>query len=254
MSGNKSNRGIGAADKVLDIIEAISSGNRQLADIADQVGLAKSTTYEYLTTLQQRGMVVQQEDGYRIGLKFLDHGAKAKQSYQELLDAAEPGLDRLVESTGEAVNLVVEEQGLGVYIDRRTGKKGVPTDSWTGKHKHLHIISAGKAILAHLPDPRVDSILDQHGLKKITEHTITTPSVLHQQVETIRDQGYAINDQESHSRIRAVGVPIIPNETVIGAISVAGPVGRLDSERLTGDLLQQVQGVVNEIELKMTLS
>lgn len=251
---SKRNRGIGSIDKALDIIEAISTGRRRQADIADQVGLAESTTYEYLTTLQQRGMVVKEEDTYRVGLKSLDYGAKARQSYQELLDAAESGLDRLVESTGEAVNLVVEEQGNGVYIDRRTGKRGVPTDSWIGKHKPLHIISAGKAILSCLPKDRVDNIIDKYGLDKVTEQTITSPDGLRQQLEEVREQGYAVNNRESHSRIHAVGVPITPDGNVVGAVSVAGPVGRLDEEHLTGDLLREVQGIVDEIELRMTLS
>ena len=245
--------GIKSAGTSFGIIETIYQNQPiSLTELAAEVDIANSTAYEHISTLLDSGYIVKRDDGYYLSLKFLDRGTKAKEYYQELLDVSGPALEQLVDETDEAVNLVVEEHGQAVYIDRRTGERGVPTNSWVGKRKPLHTLSAGKAILSQLPDERVDEILDVPGLSVSTERAITSREELYDELEEIRQNGVSFNDRESHSQIRAVGAPIVVDDRVYGAVSVAGPAMRLTGEYFRQEIAGLLQGAVNEIELKLT--
>ncbi len=245
-------RGIKSTTTAFAIIETIhESGHIRLVELADAVGIANSTAHEHLASLEEAGYVVADPEGYRLGLKYLDHGMQAKHHYRKLIGAAEPVLEQLVDETDEAVNLVVEEHDCAVYIARLTGDRGVPTNSWVGKRKRIHTLSAGKAILAHLPPARVDAIIDRTGLSGVTDETITTRDALEEQLETIRERGVAFNNRESHESIRAVGAPILLDDAVHGAISVAGPARRLTGAYFEQEIPDLLLGAVNEIELKL---
>jgi len=197
---------------------------------------------------------VQEPAGYRLGLQFLDHGIQAKNHYRKLLNASQPVLEQLVNETDEAVNLAVEEHNYAVYISRLTGDRGVPTNSWVGKQKPIHTLSAGKAILAHMPDDQADELISQIGLTGVTAETITTRDELESEFKEIRERGVAFNNCESHESIRAVGSPVILDDEVYGAVSVAGPAKRLTGEYFRSKILELLLGVVNEIELKLACS
>lgn len=245
-------RGIKATKTTFDIIETIHErGHIRLVELANEVGIANSTAFDHLATLKELGYVVEDDDGFRLGLKLLDHGMQAKYHYRELHEAAKPVLEQLVDETDEAVNLVVEEHDYAVYIARLTGDRGVPTNSWVGKRKQIHTLSAGKAILAHLPDERVDDLTRRTGLVGVTDDTITAQDELKDELADIRQRGVAFNNRESHESIRAVGAPIILNDTVHGAVSVAGPARRLTGEYFRTEIPDLLLGAVNEIELKL---
>lgn len=131
-------------------------------------------------------------------------------------------------------------------------ERGVPTNSWVGKRKQMHTLSAGKAILAHMTDERVDEVIRKIGLEEMTPETITTKSELEAECEEIRERGVAFNDRESHGSIRAVGSPIIHDSKPIGAVSVAGPARRLTDDYFNDKMPKLLLGAVDEIELKLT--
>lgn len=245
--------GIKATRTAFAIVEALHEARRaRLTQLAERVGIANSTAHEHLTTLEDLGYVVERGGEYSLSLKFLDHGVQAKRRYGNLLEASTPALHSLVDETDETVNLVVEEHGRAVYVDRLTGERGVPTNSWVGKHKPLHTLSAGKAILAHLPEDRLEEIVGERGLPAVTDRTITSRDRLRNELKGIRDRGVSFNDRESHDRIRAVGTPILLEGSVRGAVSVAGPAKRLTGEYFRSEIPALLQGAVNEIELKLT--
>ena len=246
-------RGVKATRTTFAIVEALHDArSARLTELADRVGVANSTAHEHLTTLHELGYVVETDGEFSLSLKFLDHGTQAKRRYRDLLEAATPALDGLVAETDETVNLVVEEHGRAVYVDRLTGERGVPTDSWAGRRKPLHTLSAGKAILAHLPADRLEGIVARRGLAAVTDRTITSRERLEGELAEIRERGVSFNDRESHDRIRATGAPIVLEDTVHGAISVAGPAKRLTGDYFRSEIPDLLLGAVNEIELKLT--
>ncbi|MFC4247648.1 IclR family transcriptional regulator [Natribaculum luteum] len=245
--------GIKSVETAFAIIETLHDRRRaRLTELAAEIDIANSTAHEHLSTLQEHGYVIEEDDGYRLGLKFLDHGTQAKQHYQDFTQVARPVLEQLVDETDEAVNLVVEEHGRAVYVDRLTGDRGVPTNSWAGRRKPLHALASGKAILAHLSDDRLDEIVDDRGLPAVTDQTLTSREQLQAELERIRDQEIAFNDRESHESIRAVSAPVVLDDRVYGAVSVAGPAKRLTGSYFENEIPDLLLGAVNEIELKLT--
>ncbi|MHC3439187.1 IclR family transcriptional regulator [Natrialbaceae archaeon A-gly3] len=209
-------RGIKATETSFAIIETLHRHQpARLTELAEETGVANSTAHDHLMTLREYGYVVKRDEGYYLALKFLGHDMQTKNHYKELLSVSEPALEQLVNETDEAVNLVVEEHERAVYIDRLTGKRGVSTNSWVGKRKPLHTLSAGKAILAHLPEQRVEVTLITHKMTAATDQTITSRDRLYEELETIRNQGVSFNDRESHGQTRAVGAPNISSVLII---------------------------------------
>ncbi|KYH24961.1 putative HTH-type transcriptional regulator ArcR [Halalkalicoccus paucihalophilus] len=250
-SGN--GRRIKAIDTTFAIVETLAEHECvRLSEIADFVGIANSTASEHLSTLQDYGYVVKEANGYRLGLRFMDTGTQAKRYYDELLTASKPVLEQLVNDTDETVNLVTKENDMAVYLDRLFGNRGVPTDSWVGKRRPLHMLAAGKAILAQLPEDELDAILDHRELAAASDHTITARDDLKRELGTIREKGISFNDRESHKQIRAVGTAIVLDDGVHGAVSVAGPAKRFTGSYFQEEIPNLLLGAVNEIELNLT--
>lgn len=245
-------RGIKSLKTSFAIIEMLYEQEKlSLTEIAQHLGIANSTAHEHLNTLMEYSFVIRENDSYRLGLRFLDMGTRAQQHFDPLLDASEGTLSSLVEETGETVNLVVEENGIAVYINRRSGERSIPTDAWVGRRRLLHSIAAGKAILATLPRERIEEIIAQRGLEAVTPNTITERDALFNELETIRDKGYAVNDRESHQQVRAIGVPIKVQNSVVGAIGLGGPAERLVGGYFEEELPRLMKASANEIELKL---
>jgi DNA-binding IclR family transcriptional regulator len=119
----------------------------------------------------------------------------------------------------------------------------------------MHNTAVGKAILAFLPEVRVDEILDRHGLPQQTDRTITTREDLEERLERVRENGYALDREERLTGLTCVAAPIRSDDGgVVGSISVSGPASRLDDDQLTGDLAERVVQTANIIEINVTYS
>lgn len=222
-----------------------------MPEITDHLDCAKSTTHRYLKTLAANSLLVEEDEEYRLGIRFLDYGEVARNKYR-LYAEAKPKVDELAEQTEEKIWCAVEEHGRSVHIYGAQGKHSVQTYARVGNRNHLHQHAAGKAILAHLPDSRITKTIDTHGLPARTSHTITDRDKLWEEIETIRDRGYAFNFQESVAGLHAVGAPITDEDDIaIGAISVSGPASRLEGPILREELPALLLGAVNEIGINM---
>lgn len=240
---------------MLQILTTIKRrGEVGVTDLANELDLAKSTVHSHLKTLHDAEFVVKEEGRYRIGLRFLDFGETSRQQigeYQYIQDKVE----NLATQTDERAQFIVPEHGRGIFLYVATGNHAVQTDSRIGKRIALNTSSAGKAILAHLPDERVDDIIDRHGLPDRTEQTITDPDRFREELERTRDRGYAINLEETTEGLRAVGVPVLgPSGEVLGALSVSGPSHRLKDNWFESEIPDMILGAANEIELNITFS
>lgn len=246
-----SNKGVKSVDTMFDIVETLRRLNGAgITDVADELGLAKSTVHAHLATLLRHEYVVAEDGEYRIGLKFMDLGIHARDRLP-LSSVGKPILDQVAQETEEMGWLVVEEHGQAVYLRKATGKRAVQTHSRVGKRVHLHYPAAGKAILSALPNEVVRDIVDRHGLPPKTDRTITDLDELFAELDRIRERGVAFNEGEELQSIRAVGVPIVFEGEVLGSISVSGPSKRMTGERFRETLPELLLGAANEIELKL---
>ena len=244
-----------SVETAIRLVEALEElGGAGVTEIANEMGLAKSTVHDHLQTLEATDLVVKDGRTYHVGLRFLDHGGRARMR-RKIYRISKPELQKLADTTGELVNLVVEEHGLGVYIDVVRGANAVNLDTYVGKREFLHSTAVGKAILAHLPSDRVDSILDTHGLPAETERTTTTRARLATELKTVREQGFATDKEERLAGLRCVAAPIVSDEgCVLGGVSVSGPASRMPDERLEGDLATEVMRIANIIEVNTSYS
>ncbi len=235
-----------------DILEMLKEQDgARVTELADELDLPKSSVHNYLSTLNQRGYVVKRDNEHHVSLRFLDLGSKARDN-REIYEIAKPNVRELAEETGELANLMVEEHGEGVYIHRETGDKAVMVDKNVGHRVHLHNTALGKAILAHYPQTHVEEILDRQGMPALTENTITDKSALLEELERVRKEGIAYDDEERLEGLRCVAAPILDeDDDPVGAVSVSGPVARFSPDRFRQDVPEVIQKAVNIIELNV---
>jgi DNA-binding IclR family transcriptional regulator len=236
------------------ILEALKSlDGATVTGLADHLEMPKSSIHNYLRTLEHEGYVVRTDQRYEVGLRFLDLGGYAR-SRKRLYEVALPEMKRVADTTGEYANLLVEEHGLGVFVARERGEKAVSLDSYTGQSVRLHTTALGKTILAHLPRDRVESIIEQHGLPSMTERTITDRTELFEALAEIEGRGVAYDREERITGLNCVAVPILSGGDIEGALSVSGPVSRMDQDRIDGEILPEPRRAANIIELNRTHS
>lgn len=222
-----------------------------VTELSDDLDMGKSAVHNHLTTLQKHGYVLKNGDQYQLGLKFLEVGGSTRKS-MEFYQVAEPEVKSLADETGELANLLVEEQGMGVYLMRSKGEEAVDLDTHAGLRTHLHTTALGKAILAYLPDSRVEEIIEQHGLEQKTPNSIGSREELFETLEGVRDRGYAVDDGERLEGLRCIAAPVKDSsDEVLGAISVAAPASRVSDEVFHGQRPERVLSAANVIELNI---
>lgn len=222
--------------------------------LAEELGLAKSSVHAHLSTLKAHRYVVQDGSTYYVGNRFLQLSEYAR-TRREDYELAADLVTQLCEKTGERAQFIAEEHGKGIYLYCEGGEHAVHTESGVGREVFLHSTAAGKAILAELPDQRVDEILDTWGLPAQTDETITDADELREELAVIHDQGYSKNRGENIDSLNAVGVAVTrPDGSVSGAFSVSAPANRLQGDRLDNEFPELLLGVANELELNIAYS
>lgn len=253
MSGAKTKplKSLRSAFEIIDYLKR--SGGAGVTEVANELSLPKSTAHVYLTSLEEVGYAVNRDGTYHIGMRFLDIGENAR-SQQDIYQVGCEEVDRLAEETGEVASMMIPEHGRGVYLYRKRGDRAMPVKSHIGKHVDLHCRASGKAILAELPTERVDEIIEEKGLVRRTDRTITDRDELMAELEKVSRQGYAVNDGEIREGLRCIGASVKRDGEVVGAISVSGPVGRIQGERFEEEVPKLVQDAANIVEITVSYS
>jgi DNA-binding IclR family transcriptional regulator len=219
-------------DKTVRIVEYLEEANgARVTELAEALSVSKGTVHKHLSTLRYHDYVVKEGDRYQLSLRFAYFGEFVK-TRKETYARARAMARELTEETGLESGVLVEENGRGVYLKTETEDDSNPSRSpQLGSQEPLHVSAAGKAILAALPDDRVDQIVDRHGLPRATDRTITDRDELVEELDTIRRRGFALNRGENKRGIRALGAAIDDrNGTVLGGVSLTIPEYRATDE------------------------
>jgi len=224
-----------AVERALQILACFDDEHpeRGISDIAQAVKLHKATTHRIVTTLMSFGYIERAEDGqrYRLGLRLADLGYKVIRRLDLRREAA-PHMNDLADRLGENCDLCVYDRGQVLYLEVVQGNHALTIAAAVGRSLPVHATASGKVLLAHLPEQEREEFLGR-TLEVHTQHTITDPDALRRQLETVRSQGYAVDDEELEAGIRAVSAPIRNREgRVIAAMSIASPASRLTLDRL----------------------
>lgn len=229
-----------AVDTSFRIIEALhEQGESRVSEIAEMLDKPVSTVHNHLRTLEENGYVLREEEQYRIGFRFLELGGYIR-SHTDLYLYGRPEVDRLAKETGELANIMIEEQGLGVHLYLAKGDNAISFDAHAGRRFYLHNTALGKAILAHLPEARVNQIIERHGLPQQTENTISNQEELFEELTTIRERGYATDNQERVTGERCIAAPVLSDGELVGSVSVSGPASRMKAEKFEQELPEKV--------------
>ena len=222
--------------KALMILNVLAEHQREmsLGDIAKEMQLAKSTAYGLLATLRDFGYIEQSPlDGkYRLGIRLFEVGNVVANSW-DVRQVAAPFIQTLVDGLGETVHLAVLDKGEVLYIDKRESTKSLRIVSQVGTRLPAHCTGVGKVFLANLPIDEVRRIIATKGLSRYTKNTITDFRRLEEELNLVRQQGYAMDNEEIMESLRCVAVPLRDHTgKVCAAISVSGPSARFDGEQL----------------------
>lgn len=247
---------VGTSCSLLDALAELDRAGP--TELADRVGVSKTTAYHHLSTLKKEGFVVRDGGEFSLSLRFLDVGGGVRDQIGIYREGQEE-LQALAMETGEYVNLVVEEGGVGYIVEKCRGSQSATTSSRIGQSVPLHSTGAGKAILAGLPDERVDTILSTYEFEERTRETLTSASELRRELEIVRDRGYAVLTGEHFEGAGAVAAPVSDRAAdVQAAVSVTGPLswildGQSGSkyDRVSQELAHQVVDTANRIEMRL---
>jgi DNA-binding IclR family transcriptional regulator len=248
-----SSQTLSTTEKSIQILELLKEKNGAgVTELANELSIPPSTVHSHLATLKKHELVIKQNGEYQLGLRFLALGEYVR-STKPFYDDAYSLVGKLAEETEGRAHFVVEEYGKSVYLFTQGGKYAINAYPSIGKRAHLHATAAGKSILAHLPEKRIESILDKHGLPAVTESTITDRAELMTELEDVREQGYAFNNEEHISGIRAVGAPVLgKNDEIFGSFSVSSSKQRFKDEYFYESVPSTVLGIANELELTIS--
>jgi IclR family pca regulon transcriptional regulator len=227
-----------------------------IADIADDLGMSRSTTHRYVITLVALGYLEQGASRkYRLGLRVTDLGMSALNS-TGLREHAHPYLEELRQRTSYTVNLSVLDGSDILYVDRarsfRRGQSKIDLDLHPGSRLPAYCTSMGKLLLANLPEEEQRDLFTTMKLTKRGPNTITSKKALRDELEEVRDAGFAVNDQELAPELHSISAPV-RNEArdVVAAVNMAAHSSMISLEELVDALGPHLVSTADRISARL---
>jgi IclR family transcriptional regulator, pca regulon regulatory protein len=227
-----------------------------VADVAQALGLGRSTTHRYMTTLLMLGYLEQESSRkYRLGLRVIDLGMSALSS-MGLREHSYAPLRQLRDSSGYTVSLAILDGPEILYVDRarshRRGAHLIDLDLRVGSKLPAHCTALGKLLLAFLSQQEQRTALAAAKLTRRTAHTITTKTALRSELQRIGEDGLAVNNQELVAGLHAIAVPVHSEEgEVIAALNMAAHVSSISPEELADRLTPHLITTADSISARL---
>lgn len=193
------------------ILESVArhSGGLTNKDVSESLGIATSSCSYILDKLERNGFLARDRDTgrYSIGLRAVAVARGALRPF-DFRKVAEPVLRRVSNETGLETVAGVLDQGQLMVLTRVSTGKFPRADVDTGTEFPAHSTAMGKVLMAYLPSEEVLNLIEKGGLSARTGKTITSKPKLMEELNLVRDRGYAVTDEEHETGLRSVGVPI----------------------------------------------
>ena len=235
MTGESGGNNVRAVERALQILGCFDEKHpeRGVSEIAQAVGLHKATTHRIVTTLVSYGYLQRADDGqrYRLGMALASLGFLVLRR-TDVRREAMPIMTELASRLDETCDLSVYNRGEVYFVEVVQGSRALTVAAAVGRSLPIHATASGKVILAFVPEAELEAALDE-PLVAHTHRTIMRPAELRRQLEVVRAQGFAVDDEELDLGVRAVSAPVRDRDgNVIGALSVTCPTSRLPLDRI----------------------
>jgi IclR family KDG regulon transcriptional repressor len=245
---------INSIDRAVKVIELLSENPRglKLTEISSRLDMNPSSAHHLLNTLLPYDYIAQNRDTkkYLLGFRFLEISRRIMDNL-DIRNVARKYLEKLRKETREAVHLVVLRGNKVVYIDKFDNPGGLSLATYIGFATDPHAAAGGKVLLAELPNKNVKEIYQNRKLKNYGKKTITNLPMLLAELETVRQQGYAIDDEEYYEGVRCIAAPIRSGGQVVASISVTGSIFSITMDRIEHELKQLVKKTADRISVEM---
>src|SRR5919198_147220 len=232
-------------DRALTLMDALAEGPSTLDQLADRVGVHKSTVLRLLRTLEAHRFV--QRDGirfYRLGTGLFDLAHRALED-RDVRRLGEPALRDLNATTGHTVHLASYEGGEVIYIDKYESRHNVRMYSRIGKRAPLHCTAVAKVLVAALPEAERRAVAASLDYPARTPNSIRTPEAYLAELARVAERGFAIDNAEHEDFINCIASPIRGTRgEVLAAMSLSVPQVILDLDgllELVPDLLSAAE-------------
>jgi DNA-binding IclR family transcriptional regulator len=246
---------VGVVGKVIRILEHLNHSPRGLLlrEVVSLTNINKSTAYRFLSHLENEGYVFRDPNGYyAVGPQLAKFGT-AESHHATLCRTSAEVLEKLRTDTGETVNLAVLDRTEILYLSVFESRQTFRMVSEIGTRRPLHCTALGKAILAYLPPVQQKKTVAAIRFHRLTPRTVSSIEKLDEDLLKIRRRAYALDDEEAVLGARCIAVPIVTHKhSVIGAISISGPVVRITKRRVP-DFAALLRTAAAEIAQRMGL-
>lgn len=243
--------GVQSVERVFELLELITDagGEVSLSELSSSTDLPLPTIHRLLRTLVTKGYARQLPNRrYALGPRLIRLGEGANKQLGAL---ARPQLKHLVDSLGETSNMAVLDSDMVIYIAQVPSPHSMRMFTEVGRRAHTHDTGVGKAILAQLSNDAVRSIVARAGMPTPTDKSLKTIDALLAELDLIRERGYSVDEQEQELGVRCFAMAV-PNAPTPSAISVSGPVSRVDerfAEKAVPLLREAVRSIAEELNL-----
>ena len=242
-----------ALDRGLEILKALAATEGMaLTSLALDLDMSAPTLHRMLTTLAHHGFVSQSgENGHwHIGIEAFRIGSAFSRTAR-VLDVARPYMRDLMQRTGETANLGLIDLGEVVFVAQVETHQAIRAFFRTGSRGPIHASGIGKCILAYTDLREQRRQISEIKLSRFTQKTLTQKTAFTDELRRIKAQAYALDDEERHEGMRCVAAPIFnAYSEVIAAVSVSGPIARLQNESLDS-AIAQTREIAQEISLEL---
>jgi len=200
-----------------------------VTDLAEMLVMHKSTVHRLLLTLEREGFVRQVSGRYALTWRLLEiaSGIPVRDGIRQ---TALRHLAKLSERSGETAHLAVLYSGQVLYVEKVEGTRALRMPSAVGRRVPLHCTALGKVLLAGVEESEARRLVFGAPLPSLTPNTITDPVALSKHVSQVRRRGFAIDREEIEEGLMCIAAPVSSSsESTCAAISIAGPVSRLEA-------------------------
>jgi DNA-binding IclR family transcriptional regulator len=245
---------IASVQRALDILNLFDSTHFEWgnAEIARQLGLNPSTVAGLVSTLKTNHYLNQNPANrkYRLGIKLVEKASLLLEQL-DLRKVASPYLETLRDWCNESINLAIRDNEDVVYIERIFGNHSLGIRSELGKRAPVHSTALGKAMVAYLPDQEAKEYLERYTFFGVTRYTIVDLDRFQQELDRVRRQGFAIDEEENEIGGRCVAAPVFDHDGYpVAAISISVPIQRLPREKIP-DFGEKVREAAREISFSI---